>query len=223
MTAATRSAMVIVSGDDIHHDLLGAASVFQTLGTEAGFATTAAMGMGRFIDPMPRTAEADVYLLYTSGGLSSTAQQEALAAAVAGGKGLVAIHCSNVLGTVGGALDPADRPMYSLLGNRYLSHGPDHHEGTFEVNLAGDHPITRGIGDFTLFDEYYEFEFASDDHVVLASRHRVSDQVKIPVLYTRSVGEGRVCYLALGHDMRAWGQPAFRALVRQALMWAFKG
>ena len=216
MTAATRSAMVVVSGDDIHHDLLSAASVFQTLGTEAGFVTTAAMGMGRFIDPMPRTAEADVYLLYTSGGLSSAAQQEALAAAVAGGKGLVAIHCSNVLG-------PDDQAMYSLLGNRYLSHGPDHHEGTFEVVVAGDHPVTRGVGNFTLFDEYYEFEFASDDHVVLASRRRVSDGLSIPVLYVRSFGAGRVCYLALGHDMRAWGQPAFRALVRQALTWASKG
>jgi type 1 glutamine amidotransferase len=210
------SAMVIVSGDDIHHDLLGAAPVFQTLGTEAGLVTTAAMGMGRFVDPAPRTAGADVYLLYTSGGLSSAAQQEALAAAVAGGKGLVAIHCSNVLG-------PSDQTMFPLLGNRYLSHGPDHHEGTFEVNVAGDHPITRGVADFTLFDEYYEFEFADPSVDVLASRRRVSDGVEIPVLYARTVGAGRVCYLALGHDMRAWGQPPFRTLVRQALTWASKG
>lgn len=216
MSAATGTAMVIVSGDDLHHDLLSAASVFQTLGTEAGFVTTAAMGMGRFADPMPRTAGADVFLLYTSGGLSSAAQQEALAAAVAGGKGLVAIHCSNVLG-------PDDQAMYSLLGNRYLSHGPDHHEGTFEVNVVGDHPITRGVEDFTLFDEYYEFEFADPAVDVLATRRRVSDGAVIPVLYARTVGAGRVCYLALGHDMRAWGQPPFRALVRQALTWASKG
>jgi type 1 glutamine amidotransferase len=216
MTAATGTAMVIVSGDDIHHDLLNAASVFQALGLEAGFATTAAMGMGRFADPAPHTADADVYLLYTSGGLSSPAQQEALAAAVAGGKGLVAIHCSNVLG-------PADRPLFELLGNRYLSHGPDHHEGTFEVLIGGDHPITRGVEDFTLFDEYYEFEFADAAVDVLATRRRVSDGAVIPVLYARPVGSGRVCYLALGHDMRAWGQPAFRTLVRQALQWAYKG
>jgi uncharacterized protein len=213
MSAATGSAMVIVSGDDLHHDLLGAASAFRTLGAEAGFVTTAAMGMGRFIDPMPRTAQAGVYLLYTSGGLSSAAQQEALAAAVAGGKGLVAIHCSNVLG-------PDDQPMYRLLGNRYLSHGPGHHEGTFTVEIAGDHPVTAGVGDFTLFDEYYEFEFADDDVDVLATRRRDQDGAIIPVMYARTVGAGRVVYLALGHDMRAWGQPPFRTLVRQALLWA---
>jgi uncharacterized protein len=29
-----------------------------------------------------------------------------------------------------------------------------------------------------------------------------------------------VVYLALGHDMRAWGEPPFRRLVRQAMTWA---
>jgi len=40
------------------------------------------------------------------------------------------------------------------------------------------------------------------------------------VLYVREVGQGRVVYLALGHDMRSWGEPPVRALVRQALLWA---
>jgi type 1 glutamine amidotransferase len=31
-----------------------------------------------------------------------------------------------------------------------------------------------------------------------------------------------VVYIALGHDMRAWGEPSFRALVRQALQWTAK-
>ena len=220
MNSTAGRAMVIVGGDDLHHDLLTAASVFQTLGTEAGFVTARAMGMGRFVDPMPATAEAGVYLLYTSGGQFATAQQHALAALVAAGKGLVAIHCSNVLGVVDGGLAPADRPMYELLGNRYLSHGPGHHEGTFEVTVAPGHDITAGVHDFTLFDEHYEFEFADDDVQVLATRIRRQDGRPVPVLYTRRSGAGRICYLALGHDMRAWGQPPFRTIVRQALAWA---
>jgi len=211
-----RNVMVIVNGDDLHHDLLGAARVFRELATEAGFVATAAMGMGRFIGPMPRTAAADVFLLYTAGGQFGTAQQRALASLVAGGTGLVAIHCSNVLGNLAGALDPADRPMYELLGTRFLSHGPGHHEGMFEVSIVGDHEITAGVGDFTLFDEYYDIEFADGDVQVIAQR---ADS-PAPVMYTRTVGAGRVCYLALGHDMRTWGQPPFRALVRRALAWA---
>jgi hypothetical protein len=220
-TDGAKRALAIVNGDDIHHDLISAASVFQTLGTEAGFVTGRAAGMQRFIDPTPVTADADVYLLYTSGGQFSTAQQRALAALVAAGKGVVAIHASNVLGTVDGRLDPADRPLYELLGNRYLSHGPGHHEGHFEVRVTGGHPVTDGATDFALFDEYYEFEFADGDVRILAERERADGRM-IPVLYVREVGEGRVCYFALGHDMRAWGQPPFRHIVRQALAWAGK-
>jgi type 1 glutamine amidotransferase len=84
---------------------------------------------------------------------------------------------------------------------------------------VADHPVTAGVTDFELFDEYYEFELADEKITVLAQRHR-ADGVIIPVMYAREVGAGRVVYLALGHDMRAWGEPPFRALVRQALAWA---
>jgi hypothetical protein len=212
-------AMVVVNGDDIHHDLITASLVFQQIGTEAGFATRRAAGTGRFIDPRPETADCDVYLFYTSGGQFHTAQQEALADAVAQGKGLVGIHCTNVMGWQDGGLDPADRPMFGLLGNRYLSHGPGHHEGRHTVEIVAEHPVTDGVSDFELFDEYYEFELADEKVSVVAQRRR-ADGAVIPVMYTREAGQGRVVYLALGHDMRAWGEPSFRALVRQSLTWA---
>jgi uncharacterized protein len=212
-------AMVIVNGDDIHHDLIGASLVFQQIGTEAGFATRRAAGTGRFIDPRPQTAQSDVYLFYTSGGQFETAQQQALADAVTGGKGMVGIHCANIMRWQGNGLDPADRPLFELLGNRYLSHGSGHHEGRHTIEIVADHPVTAGVTDFELFDEYYEFELADEKVTVLAQRHR-ADGVVIPVMYAREVGAGRVVYLALGHDMRAWGEPPFRALVRQSLSWA---
>jgi uncharacterized protein len=218
MQSAPR-AMVIVNGDDTHHDLIGASLVFQQIGTEAGFATRRAAGTGRFVSPRPETASSDVYLFYTSGGQFHTGQQEALAQAVAAGKGMVSIHCSNILGWQGDDVAPADRPLFDLLGNRYLSHGPGHHEGRHTIEIVADHPVTAGVSDFELFDEYYEFELADDKITVLAQRHRADGEV-IPVMYAREVGAGRVVYLALGHDMRAWGEPPFRALVRQALAWA---
>jgi hypothetical protein len=211
--------MVIVNGDDIHHDLITASLVFQQIGTEAGFATRRAAGTGRFTEPRPETASNDVFLFYTSGGQFSTAQQEALAALVTGGKGMVSVHCSNIMGWQGDGIAPADRPLFELLGNRYLSHGPGHHEGRHTIEIVADHPVTAGVTDFELFDEYYEFELSDNKVTVLAQRHR-ADGVVIPVLYAREVGAGRVVYLALGHDMRAWGEPPFRQLVRQALTWA---
>jgi len=142
-----------------------------------------------------------------------------LAGMVAGGRGMVSIHCSNIMGWRDGHLDPADRPLFDLLGNRYLSHGPGHHEGLHTIEIVAEHPVTAGVDDFDLFDEYYEFELADEKIQVLAQRHR-GDGVVIPVMYAREVGAGRVVYLALGHDMRCWGEPPFRQLVRQALTWA---
>jgi type 1 glutamine amidotransferase len=193
----------------------------QQLGLEAGLATRKGMGTNRFIDPRPETADADTYLFYTAGGTFGTSQQEALAAAVTAGKGLVGVHGANILGWQGDGLDPADRPLFELLGNRYLSHGPGHHEGRHTIEIVADHPVTAGLSDFELFDEYYEFELAADDVTVLAQRHRADGRV-IPVAYAKDHGAGRVVYIALGHDMRAWGEPSFRALVRQALRWTAK-
>lgn len=213
-------AMALVTGDDIHHDLISASLVFQQLGIEAGFATRRASGTARFVDAREETAGSDVFIFYTSGGQFAPAQQVALAAAVASGAGLVAIHASNVMGVdENGNLADDYRSYYELLGNRYLSHGPGSHEGRHTIEIVGEHPITAGVESFELFDEYYEFEQADDNFNVLAQRRR-DDGVVIPVLYTRTVGEGRVVYLALGHDMRAWGEPPFRRLVRQAITWA---
>jgi type 1 glutamine amidotransferase len=138
---------------------------------------------------------------------------------VRGGKGLVGVHGANILGWQGDGLDPAYRPFFEVLGNRYLSHGPGHHEGRHTIEIVAEHPITAGLSDFELFDEYYEFELADDEVTVLAQRHR-ADGEAIPVLYAREFGAGRVVYLALGHDMRSWGEPPVRALVRQSLRWA---
>jgi hypothetical protein len=206
------SALVVIDGTDIHHDLIGAALAFQQIGLAAGVATGRAVGMQRFVAPREETAAVDAYVLYTAGGAFGADQQQALADAVAHGKGLLALHASCVLGA-----DEQDRAMVDLLGCRYLSHGPGHHEGTYEVHVDGEHPITSGVGDFTLFDEYYVIELSGPDVRVLAWRD--AENATEPLLYVREHGAGRVCYLALGHDMRAWGQPMFQRLVRQAIRW----
>ena len=59
-------ALVVVDGTDVHHDLLGAAEALRDIVLEAGVVADRAVGIDRFVDPMPVTAEADVYVLYRS-------------------------------------------------------------------------------------------------------------------------------------------------------------
>lgn len=210
------SALVVVEGTDLHHDLIGAALALQEIVTEAGLPTARAMGLDRFVDPLPATSEADVYVLYRSSTRFDPRQQEALSSLVAGGKGLVVLHSSNLFGFEEGGLE-ADRAAYGLVGSRYLSHGDQGSEGRIEVRIRADHPVTRHLPDFAVDDEYYVLEYA-DDVTVLAERETPTGTE--PLVYVREHGAGRVCYTALGHDPRAWGNPGFRQLVRQAALWA---
>ena len=219
MTNPSKRAMVIVTGDDVDHDLLSAAPFFAKLAAQAGFVTTAAAGLQRFINPFLVTRQQDIFLFYKAGGEFSPEQQAEFAALIRGGKGLLAIHCSNVLGAVDADTVPNFRGYFEVLGNRYLSHGPGHHQGPQTIEIVAQHPITDGVTDFDLFDEFYEFEPYDDDFVVLAQRRRNEDGAVIPVLYSREFGDGRVVYFASGHDFRAWGQPSFQKLVRQSLAW----
>jgi type 1 glutamine amidotransferase len=217
--AAPKKVMVVVSGDDVDHDVISAAPFFQTLGLDAGFITRRAAGLQRFVDARPVTADTDIFVFYVAGGMFTADQQEEFERLIRSGKGLLAIHVSNVMGVApDGSLDPAYAAYNRVLGNRYLSHGPGAHASRHTIEIIAEHPITAGVSDFEVFDEHYEFEFADDDHVVLAQRER-SDGQQIPVLYTREVGEGRVVYLAMGHDLRVWGEPSFQQLVRQSIAW----
>jgi uncharacterized protein len=218
----SQSVMVVVTGDDVHHDVISAAPFFQNLGIDAGFLTRRAAGLQRFIEPKQPTHDTDHFLFYVSGGQFTRDQQEEFERLVRSGKGLVALHVSNVMGVAAdGSLHPDYAAYNRVLGNRYLSHGPGAQESRHTIQIIAEHPITAGLSDFDVYDEHYEFELLDEDVTVLAQRERF-DGVQIPVLYTREVGEGRVVYLAMGHDLRVWGEPNFQTLVKQALRWVAK-
>jgi type 1 glutamine amidotransferase len=187
----TGRATVVVSGSDTRHDLLTASAVFRQLGAEAGFATRRATGTNRFVDPLPATASTDVFVLYRSGGEFQLPQRQALAQLVADGKGLLAVHASHVGSLVGG----------------WGSGCPDPRRVT--VSIVADHPITSGVESFEVTDSYG----------VVPGDVLAQAPDRTPVLTVRTVGKGRVAYLSLGHDMRSWGTPSVRTLVRQALRW----
>ncbi len=213
---AVPSTLVLVDGTDLHHDLIGAALALQEIVIEGGLPAARGVGVNRFADPMPATAEADVYVLYLSGPRFDSEEQQALSELVAAGKGVVAVHASNLFGFGPGGVE-ADRAGIDLVGSRYLSHGDAGSEGRFDVRVRPGYPVTRHIGDFAIDDEYYLIDCRPDVEVLA---ERDTPDGPQPIAYVRQQGQGRVFYTALGHDPRAWGNPWFRQLVRQAVLWA---
>jgi uncharacterized protein len=110
------AAEVIVTGDDRRHDLIAAVQAFTLLASEAGFAARPAIGLKRFVNPRPKTRDADLYVLYTDGGEFPADQQEALAGLLAEGKCLLALHGAVAAGRANGEEQARRSPYQRLIG-----------------------------------------------------------------------------------------------------------
>ena len=207
-------AMVIIAGTDIYHELVNGGLALQKTLIDAGIATRLSVGMQRFHNPLAATVSADVYIIYSNGQYMTLADQQALAQSIEGGKGLVVLHASNVFADEMASLEH-HHTWFNLVGSRFKGHAAFTH---LSISIKREHPITADIADFEIDDEPYEIELLDQSAEILVTRS--TPDGGHPSLYVREQGRGRVCYLALGHDMRAWGHPSFRKLLVQAVAWS---
>jgi type 1 glutamine amidotransferase len=134
-------------------------------------------------------------------------QVESLVRWVRGGGGLLAIHAA----TVASQSSPVLR---TLLGGVFVTHPP---QFSFTIYpLYREHPITAGIAAFTVHDEFYvqEYDDAVAVHMVALDRG-----VAHPMVWSKSEGEGRVAYVAMGHGPEVWELEPYRRLILQAVEW----
>lgn len=165
-----------------------------------------------------RLAAYPVVVLVKANNISATderkwmtsAIENALAAHVQAGNGLLTIHS----GTAGYR---DDLVLRSLLGGLFVRH-PKQCPVTVEP-LAG-HPLTAGSHTFTQVDEHYFMEMvdeAVDCFLQTHSEHGVQ-----PGGWTRTEGAGRVCVLTPGHNLEVWLEPAYQVLIQNGLRWCAK-
>lgn len=153
-------------------------------------------------------AEYDLIVNYVDlWGMRDTAavSQALLSLMLAGGHMLV-LH--------GGLIVHDDPAMLPVYGATFLQHPP-------RANLCytpAKHPACAGIESFTLYEEPYMF--AMDDSVpkqpVLSYEH---EGKSYPAGWTTQIGEGRMLYLAPGHDAQVFENEMFRSLLRSAAAW----
>jgi uncharacterized protein len=86
------------------------------------------------------------------------------------------------------------------------------------VSIRDDqHPITRGMKDFTIHDETYKGRWwAEGNHVLLTTDHPDNDE---PVAWTRQYGRSRVFNIQFGHDQQAYACPEYRDLMVRGIRW----
>lgn len=113
-----------------------------------------------------------------------------------------------------------------LTGAQWVSH-PGGDTVTYTVNLEPDTYFTRGLSDFEIQSEQYYLHvdpavkvYATTTFPVFDGPHAANGPVKMPVLFTKLWGKGRVFYLSLGHTEASFAIPAVREMMRRGFLWA---
>lgn len=141
----------------------------------------------------------------------SEESRQALEKFIRNGGGFVTVHagsCSNYEWNF----------FLQLTGGRW---GKDTHHGAiedFDVKVAKDHPITKGITSFRFRDELWESVEWSESVEVLCTA-RSSAGVDEPVAVVTQIGRGRSFFLVLGHDTDIMQQPMFEKLLIRGVRW----
>ncbi|MBP2705075.1 ThuA domain-containing protein [Microbispora sp. RL4-1S] len=168
---------------------------------------------------------------YTMGTIEP-AEVRGLEAAIRAGTGMAGWH--------GGIADSfrSSSEYLHLIGGQFACHPgkaeePDGSEGhyfvPYTVNMlpeASAHPITAGIGDFSLVTEQYWV--LTDDYVdVLATttqRVRPWDpwqrEVTSPAIWTRRWGTGKIFVTTPGHNLDVLRNDNVRTIIERGMLWA---
>ena len=177
------------------------------------------------IDPYPNGLQndirkrADVLVLYDLLRETPPEKRKSLRDFVESGKGVVALHHA-ICGRV-------DWPWWyeEVVGGRWLFEPANgmpassyKHDEEIAVKPVIEHPITKGVGAFRIWDETYKGLWISPKvKVLLETDHPLSDK---PVAWIGPYEKARVVYIQLGHDRNANLNPNYQRLVRNAIMWA---
>lgn len=141
-----------------------------------------------------------------------------LAAAVEGGVGLAGHH--------GGMADAFRESVqyHFVVGGQWVAHPGDIVDYRVEITRPED-PIMRGIADFAYRSEQYYMHVDPSNEVLAATMFSGEhawwiEGVRMPVVWKRRHGKGRVFYSSLGHVASEFEVPEMRTILRRGMNWA---
>jgi len=100
-------------------------------------------------------------------------------------------------------------------------HGP---RSVFESKIVDqEHPITKGLSNFTTDDELYaKLQGHEDIHVLVTADSDWSKKTE-PLVFVKPYGRGRVVHNAYGHDRKALMTPNVQKIILRGTEWAATG
>lgn len=167
-------------------------------------------------DDLTGLADADLVVVDVAGDreadpVDSREVVDALLAVHMSGTPLLAVHSS--------VIAFRDDPRWAeLVGGRWVADVSYHPPiGDTVVRVLTDAPFGEA-GDLALFDERYT-SLERHPGTLLVAEHD-EQGAPHPLVWARDpASAGRVVYSALGHDVRSYESPGYRALIHQATAW----
>ncbi len=162
---------------------------------------------------------ADVVVFYDLNQEMDDARRKNLRDFIEAGKGVVVLHHA--------LADFNAWPWWyrEVVGGRYLlkpegaTPGSTYkHDVELTATPTGNHPVTRGLPQMRLIDETYKGMWISPDaRVLLRTDEPTSDG---PLGWISPYANSRVVVIQLGHGSTSHRHPAYRQLVRNAILWS---
>lgn len=218
--APARQALIVRGGWD-GHEPVEATKRFLPFLEENGYDVTISESVDVYLDA-DKMRGIDLVVQYWTMGEMTEAHAEGLAAAVRSGTGLAGWH--------GGIVDAfRNIPEYlQLTGGQFATHpGGFRTHRVHIVSEKADHPIVAGLDDsWELYTEQYWILTDAYNDVLATTTFRPEDgspwkqDVRMPAVWTREWGEGRVFVSTIGHKLEDLDDPAVRTLTERGLLWA---
>ena len=136
-----------------------------------------------------------------------------------------------IAGCHGGMCDAfrEDTEWQFMTGGQWVAHpGNDTVLYTVEIERHMDHPITQDLQDFEVVSEQYYLHTDPGNTVLATTRFptpgvlgpHYANPCRMPQVWTKSYGKGRVFYNALGHRRNDLEVPVPKELMRRGFLWA---
>jgi len=214
----TPRALVVQGGWDGHEPRLCAERVAQWM-TARGFEVTVKDSLDAYLDPALMSDLSVIVPIWTMGQITGD-QRKALCEAVRKGCGLAGWH--------GGMCDAfrQDTEYQFMTGGQWVAHPG----GIVSYRVDGIDqicPVTAGIKPFTMVSEQYYLHTDPGNRVLawttFSGAHGDCDWIegtRMPVVWQRRWGQGRVFYTSLGHVCKDFDVPEAFEIVKRGIQWA---